>query len=167
MSETSSDVSRVSRARVVCCSLLLLGFATAVFAATLTPDPLDRGLQPAIQQILDAMHRRGLPGWFGYPALEFSANVLMFVPLAFLIAMLLPYRFRWLAFAIGPALSIGIEVVQAVGLSARFASVGDVIANSVGAFIGGILAIALRAAVRRLERDTVAAALRRAQRQQP
>jgi len=160
----SPAASRIGRARVISCSLLLIGFAAVVLAATLTPEPLDQGLRPAIDQILDALHRRGLPGWFGYSALEFSANVAMFVPLAFLIAMLLPYRFWWWTLLIGPAMSIAIELVQAIAFSARFASAGDVIANSTGAFIGAGLAFTLRTVVRRLERETVVAALRQAQR---
>uniref|UniRef100_UPI0039899F35 VanZ family protein n=1 Tax=Conyzicola sp. TaxID=1969404 RepID=UPI0039899F35 len=83
------------------------------------------------------------------------------------IAMLLPYRLSWFALVVGPAMSIAIELVQAIAFSARFASVGDVIANSTGAFIGAGLAFALRTVVRRLERETVGAALRQAKRPSP
>jgi len=58
------------------------------------------------------------------------------LPAGFLVALLLPARRWWLALLICPAISIGIELTQAIFLSARFATVNDVIANSLGAVLG-------------------------------
>jgi hypothetical protein len=143
---------RGDRRRTLWSSGLLAVFALSVLAITLTPEPVDRGMQPTIVRVLSALHNRGLPEWFGYAALEFGANVALFVPLAFLIGMALPLRLWWVPLAVGPGLSVVIEVTQAVALSARFASVGDVVANSLGTVIGTGIALAFRVSIRLLLR---------------
>jgi glycopeptide antibiotics resistance protein len=140
-----------SRVRVHLGLVLVLAYGLVVILATMWPTPLDQGFSASINRLLAVLHRNGIPEWFGYTKLEFSANVLMFVPLGFLVSMLLPVRVWWLALIICPGLSVAIELTQAVFLSARFATVSDVIANSVGAVIGALVAVMLRAAV--YERD--------------
>jgi len=135
---------RPSRTRMIWSALLLLGFAIVVLVITLTPEPVDRGLRPTISFVLSAFHEHGVPSWFDYSTIEFGANIVLFAPLGFLLVMLLPIRRWWLALLIGPALSIGIELTQLTTLSDRFASIGDVFANSSGVFIGTGLSFALR-----------------------
>jgi glycopeptide antibiotics resistance protein len=106
--------------------------------------------------LLDVLHRNGVPEWFGYTKLEFTANVLMFVPLGFLVSMLLPVRVWWLALIICPGLSVAIELTQAAALSARFATVSDVVSNSTGALIGALLAVVLRAAIYQRDEKIIA-----------
>lgn len=130
---------------------LVLAYGVVVILATMWPTPLDQGFASSINRVLAVLHRNGIPEWFGYSKLEFSANVLMFLPLGFLVSMLLPVRVWWLALLILPGLSVAIELTQAVALSARFATVADVIANSTGAIIGTLMAVILRAAI--YERD--------------
>jgi glycopeptide antibiotics resistance protein len=67
----------------------------------------------------------------------------------------------WLPFLIGPALSIGIEVTQALLLAHRTPTVRDVIANSAGAVIGTLIAYWLRRVVRTRDRKIVELALSR------
>jgi len=136
-----------SRAREWLGVSTLIVYGAIVLFAVFWPAPIDQGFSASIDKVLDVMHRNGVPEWFGYNKLEFSANVLMFVPLGFLISLLLPARFWWLALFIGPALSVGIEMTQAAFLSARFATVSDVAANSIGAFVGAVAAMLLRAVV--------------------
>jgi len=115
---------------------ILIAYAIAVLAVTLWPTPVDRGFEPTISRGLALLHRNGLPTWFGYNTLEFGANIVMFVPAGLLVALMLPSRRWWLALLIVPALSIAIELTQAVFLSSRFATVNDVVANSLGAALG-------------------------------
>ncbi|MFT2816891.1 VanZ family protein [Leifsonia sp. A12D58] len=136
-----------SRTREWLAFLALLAYAAIVLAATLSPTPLDQGYQGAIDKVLDVLHRNGVPEWFGYNKLEFSANIVMFVPLGFLITLLLPTKVWWLALIICPALSGAIELTQGALLSERFASWGDVLSNSIGAVIGILIAVILRALV--------------------
>jgi glycopeptide antibiotics resistance protein len=85
----------------------------------------------------------------------------MFIPLAFALSLLMPFRLWWLPLLIGPALSVAIEVAQAVLLSGRTPTVRDVIANSAGAVIGTLIAYWLRRVVRARDRKIVALALSR------
>ena len=123
------------------------------------PTPLDQGFAGSIDRLLGILHRNGMPEWFGYNKLEFAANVLMFVPLGFLTSILLPARIWWLALICCPALSVVIELTQAQFLSARFATVTDVAANTIGALIGAVLAVGIRAALHGRDEKMIAYAL--------
>ncbi|TFC56975.1 MULTISPECIES: VanZ family protein [unclassified Cryobacterium] len=147
-----------SRARTTIGGVLLASYVLVILLATLWPTPLDQGYSAAIQKVLDVVHRNGVPEWFGYNKLEFSANVAMFVPLGFLAALLLPARVWWLALVLCPALSIAIEVSQATFLAARFATATDVVSNSIGAVIGILVAVVLRSAVYERDQKVIARA---------
>lgn len=136
---------------VLCCAVILW--------ATLSPTPLDQGYEGAIDRLLAILHRNGIPEWFGYNKLEFLANVAMFVPFGFLIALALPKRFIWLAFLFVPAFSGAVELVQALALSARFATIMDVFANSLGGYVGAIVAILIRTAVSARDKKVIARAV--------
>ena len=120
--------------------------AALVVLITLTPSTVDSGYQAEIAWLLEAMHRRGVPGWFQYRQLEFTANVVMFVPLGFFAGLLLGRRWwRWLWLPV--AVSALIELWQYLFLPGRVAALSDVIANSMGGiaglvFAGVVLAVA-------------------------
>lgn len=147
-----------SHLRAWLAALLLLGYAGIVAAATLSPTPLDSGYRGTIDKVLGMLHRNGMPEWFGYAQLEFSANVAMFVPLGFLIALALPWRGVWASFLLVPALSAAIEWAQGQFLAERFASLQDVAANSLGGFLGILLALLVRAMVHARDRKVIARA---------
>lgn len=132
-----------------------------ILVMTLSPTPLDRGYESAIDELLWALHRHGLPTWFGYRKLEFSANVAMFVPLGLLIALALPRRLVWLTLLIVPVLSGGIEWAQAALLVERTPSLVDVLANTIGGYLGALAAWMLRALVRARDERVIAAAFAR------
>ncbi|WP_166804791.1 VanZ family protein [Cryobacterium sp. Sr8] len=140
-------------------ALLLAAYVLLVLAATMWPTPLDQGYAASIDKLLAVLHRNGVPEWFGYHKLEFSANVLMFVPLGFLVTMLLPTWGWWLALLLCPALSVAIEFTQASILTARFATVTDVVANSIGALLGIAVAVALRAIIFHRDEKLIARAI--------
>lgn len=125
----------------------------AVFAIGYWPVPVDRGVRSLLGSVLDRLAAAGAPGWVDYAHLEFGANIVMFVPLGVLIALLLPRWEWWLAPIIGLALSLAIEFGQALLLPERFATPLDVLANTAGATIGALVVtgfrIAARAAARR------------------
>lgn len=145
--ESSDKAPPKSRVREWLALFSLLGYVALVLAATLSPTPLDQGYEGAIDKLLSVLHRTGVPEWFGYNKLEFSANIVMFIPLGFLITLLLPTKVWWLALIICPAISAAIEITQGALLSQRFASFGDLLSNSIGAIIGVLLAVILRALV--------------------
>ncbi|UOE44344.1 VanZ family protein [Agromyces larvae] len=107
----------------------------------------------------------GIVGWaaellagFGVPrepaavALEFLANVALFVPFGVLLALAWPRLGAWSVIGIGAATATVIELVQ-LGIPSRVSTVSDVIANTTGTAIGLVLVLAVAAgAVHRHQR---------------
>ena len=72
--------------------------------------------------------------------LEFTLNVLMFVPLSLLGAFLFDrWQTRWWVL-VALAATLLVEAVQGVVLSTRTASAADVVANTLGAVLGLVAA---------------------------
>lgn len=134
-------------------------YSVPVLLVTLSPTPLDRGYQRSVDKVLGVLHNHNVPEWFGYDKLEFAANIAMFIPLGILVTLLLPARGWWLAILICPAASVAIELTQAVALDARMATGRDVAANSFGALLGIVAAVALTALVHRRDQKVIARAL--------
>lgn len=125
-----------------------LGLCLAlVLVLTLSPTPIDQGYEGAVERVLSLLHRNGVPVWFGYRWFEFSANVLMFVPVGYFLSLVFPTRFLWLAVPLVPVMSASLETVQLFVLPARFATINDVIANTAGGWTGIALAALTVAAV--------------------
>lgn len=75
--------------------------------------------------------------WFGAGWIEFAGNILMFVPLGFLLTLL--FRHPWYGTALAVVISAGVEIAQIV-IPDRQATLRDVVSNSVGAAVGAVLA---------------------------
>ncbi|WP_169923669.1 VanZ family protein [Propionicimonas paludicola] len=75
-----------------------------------------------------------------YTHLEFGANVLLFVPLGLLVTRMLRVH-RYLSVVVGLLASVGIELVQWLALPARTPSLYDVLANTLGACLGLLIAL--------------------------
>jgi hypothetical protein len=75
--------------------------------------------------------------WFGSGWVEFTANILLFVPLGFLLTLIA--RPHWLGVVIGLLVSAAVELVQIV-IPSREASLRDVLSNTCGAAVGAGLA---------------------------
>ncbi len=129
----------------------LLCCLAVVLVLTLSPTPVDQGYDAAIERLLAVLHRNGVPGWFGYRWLEFTANICLFVPVGFFLALVFPTRFLWLAIPLVTAMSATLETLQFFVLPARFATLTDVAANSIGGWAGVIVAAFIVTAVH--ERD--------------
>lgn len=129
--------------------VVLLGFLIVVVLITLTPGPPDPDGQRQMIAWLARAHRAGLPLWITYDLIEFSSNVVMFLPLGLFGALALPSRRRWLAVPALVLLTVGIELTQGAGLPGRFASVSDVLANSLGGLLGYLLAVLVVRMLRR------------------
>lgn len=150
--EKVGGVEVADRFRVRFVSALLALYVGCVLLVTLTPSPVDKGVSVYIDRILQEFHERGLPGFFGYAEVEFLANVAMFVPVGFLAALVLPRNLWWVLLVLGPIASAVIEGMQLLFLPARYASVLDIVANSMGALAGAILAVAIRMLVNHRDR---------------
>lgn len=74
--------------------------------------------------------------------LEVLANVALFVPVGLLLAFALPRLRLWQIVLIGALMSGLIETVQGF-MPSRFPTISDVLANTAGAAIGGVIALLL------------------------
>ena len=111
-----------------------LVYLVAVGLVVFWPTPVDRPAAGTLQAAISWFHLHGMPKFIAYGAVEFSANIVMFIPMGFIASLFL--RNGWLAVIAGTLASCLIELSQAVLLPARFASGMDILANSLGAGIG-------------------------------
>jgi glycopeptide antibiotics resistance protein len=139
--------------RVRFVAVLTVMYVVVVLLVTLWPTTVDRGLDPYIQRFLQELHQRGVPQFVDYDLIEFSANIVFFIPVGFLLGILFPYRLSFLAVVAGAALSAAVEATQGLFLPGRVASLHDVLANTSGAVIGWLVAVAVRMLI--LHRDTL------------
>ncbi len=104
------------------------------------PTPVDAPSHSTLLALLKAVHRLRVLMFIDYPQVEFLANVAMFVPLGLLVAVLFGLR-RW-AFAVLLCFGVSslIETAQFFFLPGRYGTVDDVIANTLGALVGALLA---------------------------
>ncbi len=137
---------------------LLLVCLVVVLCVTMSPTPINLGREDAIRKLLTVLHDNGVPEWFGYSKLEFTANIAMFIPLGLLIGLALPRGLGWLGLVLPPAFSACIELTQALVLSQRTATIEDVIANSLGGWIGLAAAWTIRLIVHRRDQKVIAQA---------
>lgn len=107
-------------------------YAVAIVAVLLLPI----GYSQIVHEIGDAV-RSALGISFGDGWIELGANIVMFVPLGFLLTVLL--RRHWHGVMLALALSVAAELAQLV-IPSRQPSLRDVAANLLGALIGAALA---------------------------
>lgn len=119
-----------------------------VLVVTLWPTHFLLRAKPRVTRGIEWLHARDLFDWLTWTRLEVLANVGMFVPIALLITFALGARRWWVTVAACTALSVAVELVQAL-MPGRVAAVLDVIANGLGALLGALLAVTIEALVRR------------------
>ncbi|WP_404431336.1 VanZ family protein [Microbacterium lacus] len=118
---TSGQTMRVAR-------LVLTIYASALALIAIWPMPVDGGAGPLLRGIT-----RVFP-FLTYARIEFGANILLFVPLGALLALLLTRRYLIMPIAL--VATVSIESMQALMLERRTPSVMDILANLAGACIG-------------------------------
>ena len=128
-----------SRRRVLA-GVLLAAYLVVLALVVLWPEPVDKPANHEVYASIIWFHEHGL-AWVTYDTIEFTSNVLMFLPFGIILTVLLGRRLWWLSTLAAVALSTGIELIQLVALPDRYPSVRDVIANSVGALIGSLLVL--------------------------
>lgn len=111
----------------------LAAYAVVVAAIALWPVPVDSDAGPLLRAIT-----RHFPV-LTYERIEGAANVVLFVPLGFLLTRIL-HDARWLILPIALVTTVAIEAIQAAALPQRTSSALDVLANVTGACIGMIVA---------------------------
>lgn len=150
------SLPRTSGARHAVATALGVGYGVVLAFIVFWPSPVDRPIAAMLQRVIAELHERGVPQFVDYALIEFSANVLLFFPVGVFFGLAVPIRWWVLALAAGPMLSAIVELAQARLLAERYATVSDVVANSIGATIGVLLMLALRAAVARRDQQVIA-----------
>jgi hypothetical protein len=121
---------------------LLAGYSALLAVALLAPTSDDQSaMAAAFGRVLDAL---GAPAWvLAQGRVEFVCNALIVVPVTFLGRLLWP-RTRWTHWtAWAFVLATAVECVQAALLSARTPDPSDVVANTLGALAGTLVAAAV------------------------
>lgn len=136
-----------SYARLWIATLLLLVYTAFVLLVTMWPNPSQLEFGGISDRLLRVLYRFGVPEWFGFTELEFTANVAMFVPLGFLLGLALPRGGWWVAAILLPAFSGFIELTQGLALQDRVSTLQDVAANTIGGYSGLLLAMIMRALI--------------------
>jgi glycopeptide antibiotics resistance protein len=139
------------RARRVLRALLVLELAGMVLLV-LNPSPATAS--GAVHGLSGYLVSLGAPWWAVSTTLwEYLLNVLLFVPLTFIAALLWP-RVPIEGWVIaGFSVSLTLEATQLVVLAGRSSTLSDLSSNTIGAFVGALLATVVsglaRAAARR------------------
>ncbi|MGM7680228.1 VanZ family protein [Microbacterium sp. A94] len=144
-----------SYARMWVSTLLLAVYSAFVLLVTMWPNPQQLEFGSISSRLLKVLHNFGVPEWFGYDKLEFSANIGMFVPLGFLLGLALARKAWWLAIFLLPAFSGAIEFTQGMALDERVSTLQDVAANTIGGYIGLMLAMIMRAMIYARDRTKI------------
>lgn len=139
--------------RVRFVAALTVMYLVVVLLVTLWPTTVDSGMAPYIDRLLAKLWSKGIPTFVDYGFIEFSANIVFFVPVGFLLGLLFSYRYWWLAIVGGGLLSAAVETAQGLFLPGRVSSAADVVANTTGAIVGCLVAVAMRMLI--LHRDTL------------
>lgn len=123
-------------------SLATFGYLAVVAWITLGPQPLDTQGRGILLRVIRHLQQYEATAWVTYSGVEFTANVLMFVPLGLMFVLLLGRRRWWLAILVAVAFTVGIETAQ-LFLRDRIPDVRDLVANASGAVLGVVTALAL------------------------
>ena len=129
---------------------VVLTFAYLIVLVLLAfwPTAIDRDARDLIDSLVGWLGRHGAPAWVEYRAIEFGANIALFVPVGFFITILAGAERWWLGLFVGFAASCTIEFGQMALLPDRYATVNDVVANTAGAAAGALLAVLVLAGPR-------------------
>jgi len=123
--------------------VMLSVYLVAASLVAFWPTPVDATAAPWLTLVFEKLHSDGMPAWVSYNLLEFTMNVVFFIPLTVLLTLLLGRSQWWFAVLVAVSASMAIEVGQLLFVAARFATLQDVAANTLGALVGaGIVLVA-------------------------
>lgn len=108
--------------------MILGAYVFVLTLIALWPTPVDGGAGPVLRLVA-----RVVPV-LTYARIEFGANILLFVPLGVLLALILERRYLIVPIAV--VATVTIESIQALMIDKRTPSVLDIIANITGACLG-------------------------------
>jgi glycopeptide antibiotics resistance protein len=119
-----------------------LAYLAVVAWVTLGPQPLDDSADSLLWRFLDLFERHEVTSWITYDRVEFTANILMFLPIGLFFLLLLGRRRWWLAILFGFFLTVVIETAQ-LFIPGRVSDIRDIESNTIGAVIGVLVGLLL------------------------
>jgi len=141
----------------------MIAYSAFVCVITLSPRmPGASTVSRVVDRFLFELHERGISTWMTFLHIEFAGNVLMFVPLGLLLALLLDRRRWWLLLFLGTLMSAALELAQLLFLPDRFPEWRDLASNTIGFLIGASLAVVVRMVIAHRDRLVIADATREA-----
>ncbi len=134
----------------------MIGYLTALALAVLAPTS---GVQASVVgEVHEHLRGLGVPYRVAAYSLGFAANVVLFIPLT-LLGSLLWRRWGPVAWTLaGLGATVTVEAGQTLFLPERTATAQDIVANTMGALFGALLAIPVRQRLRRRYDDRQGAA---------
>ncbi len=123
-------------------SLVTFAYLGVVAWVTLTPQSVAPTDSDLVQRILARLQRYDELSWLTYDRAEFLANIALFVPVGVFLLLLVGTRFWWLAGFGAFLMTSAIETAQR-SIPGRVSDERDVLANTVGALIGIVVALVL------------------------
>src|SRR5690554_4024153 len=120
------------------------GYLIFVGWLTLGPQPLDSNGRGILHRIIRFISGDDTLDWITFALVEFTANIVLFVPVGVLFTLMLGWRRWWLAALLGAGLTAAIEFAQ-LFIPNRVTDPRDLVSNSVGALIGVTLVLVFTA----------------------
>lgn len=121
-------------------AVVTFAYLGVVAFITLLPQPPQPAANSVFRMALAFFANYPESRWLTYQRLEFSANVLMFVPIGLFFLLLFGRKWWFVSVLAGVALTVTIEFVQRY-IPGRVSDVSDIIANSTGTFVGVAVAL--------------------------
>jgi len=136
--------------RQLLATISLGSYLTVLVAASLWPQHIDgQGLLASItNQILGFTSTVSWLRWFNYDKLEALANVVLYVPLGLFLAVSSHKAKPWLLCFVPVLVSFLTESSQMLFLPERYATVTDVLFNSLGGVMGIFTVVSIRQLMR-------------------
>lgn len=132
----SAARARTTRIRLATWFLLL--YAAVLAIVLFSPMPVDSLFSSVLDDGLSWAQAHGAPGFVDYAFVEFTTNILAFVPIGCIGVLAFgSHRWGWVVL-LGIVASVTVELTQGLFLSARTASLADILANSLGVLVGAL-----------------------------
>jgi glycopeptide antibiotics resistance protein len=129
-----------------------LVYLAVIAGLTLGPQPTN-GVTQRISLLIVADVDRFVASGFTYADLEFCSNIALFAPIGLLLVLLFGRRRWWVAVLVCVAMTVFIESAQAF-IPSRVSDPRDLLANSIGALMGVLIALPFAGRSRRARAAT-------------
>jgi glycopeptide antibiotics resistance protein len=122
-------------------SLLVVVYLAALAMLTLTPSPVGDRAFSLLGRLVAVLQGHERTDWVGYSLVEFVANIVVFVPLGLLVALIVGRRHWLMVIMTGLLASCWIELAQGIWIGDRVADARDIASNTIGTALGVVIAL--------------------------